>query len=95
MASDPMQESYKSEKYRRRLLYARNPTPFFKAVQLTTWVLCGGVGIWCILFQDWGERQHVFSPIRQWMDGARLVSNRDDIYMKEAQQRKQKKAELS
>lgn len=36
-----------------------------KAVRLTTVVGCIGAGVFGVLFADFGEREHVFSPVRR------------------------------
>ncbi|KAL2916589.1 hypothetical protein HK105_203701 [Polyrhizophydium stewartii] len=54
--------------YRRRVLSERRPntTPHMRALKFATTVSLVGLGLWAALFVDFGDRPHVFGPLRRW-----------------------------
>ncbi|GAA5823730.1 hypothetical protein JCM5353_008573 [Sporobolomyces roseus] len=44
------------------------PTPLSKGVQFTAFTLAAGLTAYAVLLYDFGEREHVFMPVRRWFD---------------------------
>ncbi|GAA5964017.1 hypothetical protein JCM3765_007841 [Sporobolomyces pararoseus] len=44
------------------------PTPLSKGIQFTAFTLAAGLTAYAVLFYDFGEREHVFMPVRRWVD---------------------------
>ncbi|GAA6059144.1 hypothetical protein JCM10212_003891 [Sporobolomyces blumeae] len=44
------------------------PTPLSKGVQFTAFGIATGLTLYAVLLYDFGEREHVFMPVRRWFD---------------------------
>ncbi|GAA5937914.1 uncharacterized protein JCM15063_005411 [Sporobolomyces koalae] len=44
------------------------PTPLSKGIQFTAFTLAAGLTAYAVLLYDFGEREHVFMPVRRWFD---------------------------
>ncbi|KAJ1667479.1 hypothetical protein IW140_004897 [Coemansia sp. RSA 1813] len=56
------------DKYRRRVdrLAEGPPNMFSRRLHALTYVLMFGVGVYTVLYKDYGQREHCFSGLRRW-----------------------------
>ncbi|KAJ3413590.1 hypothetical protein HDV05_007815 [Chytridiales sp. JEL 0842] len=62
-------ENPKFLKFRRRILNPHRVSSYEntwrRAVKASSYFIMAGAGIYMMLFSDWGEKEHVFSPLRR------------------------------
>ncbi|CAG8621280.1 1397_t:CDS:2 [Paraglomus occultum] len=42
--------------------------PWFRHLKVGSLVLCAGITVYMVLYHDWNQDDHVFMPIRRWVD---------------------------